>query len=356
MHYLTSLRGIAAFLVLLYHLKGFLHQHAITESVSFLYNNGYLAVDFFFMLSGFIITYTYFQKFSQTPVNQKTVLSFMVKRFARIWPLHVFILFLFLLVPLAHWITDRPIDQVSYNLHTFIYKFLMIDLWFMGASYWNTWNVPSWTISGEFFAYLLFPILVIIVSNKRIRVIAVYLGTLIFIAWLYWVNNFPSLGQGISKLGLLRCFLGFVLGYCIYHFYFIMKDHIHHTTCSVLLFISICFCIYLGFNVEANYFYIPLLFSMILLFLLLSKTFLHTILENKFLIYLGDISYSLYLNHIFVRTIYTMLFLEDASYASLLDLSIIIGGCLLFAHCTYQWVELPMRTYIVRKYQSRFIQ
>lgn len=353
MHYLTSLRGIAAFLVLLYHLKGFLHQHAITDSVSFLYNKGYLAVDFFFMLSGFIITYTYFHKFSQAQLNQKAVISFMVKRFARIWPLHAFILGLFALVPLAFWLTDRPVNQISYSVEGFIYKLFLVDVWFIGAGYWNTWNPPSWTISGEFFAYISFPALVYLVSNNKIKVFGVYIGSLILIGWLYWLNDFASLGQGISKLGLVRCFLGFVLGYCIYHCYILCKNRVQQKSCNTLLIISICSCFYLGFNVVANHFYIPLLFSIILLLILLSKTFLHTILENKALVYLGDISYSLYLNHIFVITIYTMLFLDDAGYATLLDLGIIVGVSLVFAHLTYQWVELPMRRYIVKKYESR---
>lgn len=353
MHYLTSLRGIAAFLVLLYHLKGFLHQHAITDAFSFLYNKGYLAVDFFFMLSGFIITYTYFNKFTHKPLNTQNVFSFMVKRFARIWPLHAFLLCFFLIIPFAFFITGRPVDQSTYSVEGFIYKLLLVDVWFIGSSYWNTWNTPSWTISGEFFAYVSFPILVYFVSNIKLRILMVYLGALVMIAWLYWYHDLASLGQGISKLGLFRCFLGFVLGYCIYHFYIALKDRVHHASCNILLILSISCCVYLGFNVVANHFYIPLFFSMILLLLLLSRNILHRMLENKLLIYLGDISYSLYLNHILVISLYTMLFLEDAQYASLWDLILIIILCFGFAHLTFQFVELPMRKYIVEKYKSR---
>ncbi len=89
MKFLTSLRGIAALLVVLYHIKHWLHAYPITENLGFLYNKGYLAVDFFFILSGFIIAFNYRNQFLDKFTTQKYGI-FIYKRFARVYPLHFF--------------------------------------------------------------------------------------------------------------------------------------------------------------------------------------------------------------------------------------------------------------------------
>lgn len=339
-------------MVLLYHLKGYLHLHTITASFDFLYNKGYLAVDFFFMLSGFIITFTYFEKFHKG-FNTTDITIFMIKRIARIWPLHVFILCSFLLIPLAFAVTSRPINHETFSIIGFVTKLFLIDIWLIGLPHWNTWNTPSWTISGEFFAYIMFPFLVLLLKKSLVRILVTYFLLLFSIAFLYSYFNFISLGQGITKLGLFRCFSGFVIGYCIYHLYIKFNQRYESLYLKLLLVSVIVLCIYLGFNFVSNHYFIPLLFSLMLLLILLTETVVHRFLESPVLVYFGDISYSLYLNHIFIIKLYIMFFLSDESYASLLDISLIISVSLVFSHYTYQFIEIPMRKKIVDYYHCK---
>jgi peptidoglycan/LPS O-acetylase OafA/YrhL len=92
---LTPLRGIAALWVVLYHYCGtaqFFPNLDITPQ-SYLIGKGYLAVDMFFMLSGFVMTHVYFCAFSESV--GRNYRDFLVARIARLYPLHVFILLLF---------------------------------------------------------------------------------------------------------------------------------------------------------------------------------------------------------------------------------------------------------------------
>ncbi|GLR70934.1 acyltransferase family protein [Agaribacter marinus] len=354
MNYLTSLRGIAAFCVVLYHLKYFLHQHDFSNALSFLYNKGYLAVDFFFLLSGFILAYNYAETFSNK-LNFSEIQTFIIKRIARIYPLHVFVLALFLLFPLAFLITDRSIDAKQYSLVALFFKILLVDIWIITGEYWNTWNMPSWTISGELFAYLLLPFVLLVFPKKSTGVFILFCVLVLSIAIMYDFFGFVSLGEGISTLGLFRCVVTFYCGVCLHVFFVKFKDKISNRGAVSLLVFACTSCVVLGFNFTANHFFVPSLFALMLFAFLCSKTPLHTLLNHKGMVYFGEISYSLYLNHIFVIAFYKMLFLADASYASVFDLTAIIVSCIVMSHFTYQYIERPMRRYTVKRWSSRSV-
>jgi peptidoglycan/LPS O-acetylase OafA/YrhL len=98
---LTPLRGVAALWVVLYHYCGtaqFLPNLDITPH-SYLISKGYLAVDMFFILSGFVMAHVYRRTFSESV--SKHYRGFLVARIARLYPLHVFILALFILAATA---------------------------------------------------------------------------------------------------------------------------------------------------------------------------------------------------------------------------------------------------------------
>jgi len=350
MTYLTSLRGIAAFLVLLYHLKIFLHQHELTNNFSFLYNKAYLAVDFFFILSGFILSLSYYEKFSKA-ITSKNISQFIIKRIARIWPLHIFILCCFISIPSVLYLTERSIDNSQFSAMSFLTKTFLVDLWFVGHDYWKSWNTPSWTISGEFLAYLLFPFMARGFSNSFKTILLIYILLLSAIALAYEFFGFVSLGEGITSLGLLRCIFSFAIGICIFCVYEHIKAKVTNKTGIFIAVFGFTSFVFLAYNFTSNHFFVPLLFSMTILGLVLSKSLFHDWLSTPKLVYFGEISYSLYLNHVFVITWYIMLFLPDAGYASLFDISAIILISVLSAHFTYQWVEKPMR----KKLNNKFI-
>ena len=80
-HVLDAWRGIAALLVALERL----HAHGVFYSLPFV-RNSYLFVDFFFVLSGFVIAHAYADKIT----DARSALTFALRRFGRLWPLHIF--------------------------------------------------------------------------------------------------------------------------------------------------------------------------------------------------------------------------------------------------------------------------
>lgn len=86
----TGLRGIAALLVVLYHIH-FAAPRLPFENWSPFLSRGYLMVDLFFILSGFIISYVY----NRPDMAVMKTGNFLIKRIIRLYPLHVFCLFLF---------------------------------------------------------------------------------------------------------------------------------------------------------------------------------------------------------------------------------------------------------------------
>lgn len=142
---LTSLRFFAALLVLLYH--GTAGIQTLPTGLSGILRNGGMGVSLFFILSGFVLTYTYHGM-------SVSLRDFFAARFARIYPVY-----LFSLIVAAPFFFKKYIE----NGHGGTIPALLIGKVFLIQSWvpWMTenWNVPSWSLSTEAFFYLLFPAL-----------------------------------------------------------------------------------------------------------------------------------------------------------------------------------------------------
>ncbi|MEM9410398.1 MAG: acyltransferase, partial [Planctomycetota bacterium] len=149
---LTGLRGIAAVWVLLLHFGDELTTFAPAFGcLEPFYSKGHHGVDLFFVLSGLIITYVY-QRVESWDVENGV--DFIVKRLARIYPVHLAtLLFLALMVTLASAAGIQLGGDYSvgeFFIHLFLLHGFQTEL---------SWNYPSWSISSEFFAYVvIFPI------------------------------------------------------------------------------------------------------------------------------------------------------------------------------------------------------
>lgn len=142
---LTGLRGIAALWVVLFHVRGLLSLPPVLDAIA---GSGYLAVDVFFMLSGFVLAYQYGEH------SRVSWRAFVWRRFARIAPLHVAITLGLVIVVLARgwW------SQEAYAPQHLVAHLLLVQAWSPAAA--AAWNEPSWSVSAEWFAYLIFPVLV----------------------------------------------------------------------------------------------------------------------------------------------------------------------------------------------------
>jgi peptidoglycan/LPS O-acetylase OafA/YrhL len=157
LHALTGLRAFAAAWVVLYHFRADIKLLAPSlEPLWPLLDSGYAGVDVFFVLSGFIISYTYLSRLGR-PAGSETG-RYLWLRLARLYPVHLFMLAIFavILVP-GGFREARPADILT-NLTSedFFRQILLMHAWTTDGN--HAWNYPAWSISSEWFAYLVFPI------------------------------------------------------------------------------------------------------------------------------------------------------------------------------------------------------
>ncbi len=157
---LTSLRFAAAMWVVVYHYWPALTAAAMPGLVA----KGYLGVELFFVLSGFILSHVYLQSFGDGGFRYG---SFLWARLARIYPLHLATLAgLGLLIGGAALLGVKAGDQVLI-LSSLPAQLTLTQAW--GLAPHGGWNHPSWSISAEWFAYLTFPAFAWVAWRLRAR-------------------------------------------------------------------------------------------------------------------------------------------------------------------------------------------
>ena len=211
---LESLRGVAACLVLLF------HSHFIvgTKSLDFV-KNSYLFVDFFFILSGFVLTLAYADKIRQGLAFRE----YISLRLGRIYPLHLFMLLVWVpyILGKQYFISAGygGVDQFEHNnAYSFVSNLFLVHA--MGVHDYLSWNHPSWSISVEFFTYIAFFILLLTLDRSGSRIFPL----LIIIpgyAFLFSVNPAGQM-DGTYDYGFIRCMSAFYCGVLLYRW----KDEI----------------------------------------------------------------------------------------------------------------------------------
>ena len=151
---LTGIRALAALLVLGMHTEQ--NVPAGLDSLLPFFARGYLGVDFFFVLSGFIITHVYFASLASP--SRSAVQIFLWHRLIRLYPVHITVLAgLVAIVSLAHAAGFTFNNPQEWQWNELLWQLTLLHAWGVTAS--PGWNAPSWSISAEWFAYLLFPLL-----------------------------------------------------------------------------------------------------------------------------------------------------------------------------------------------------
>ena len=156
---LTPLRGIAALMVVIFHFSIFITP-LIDPQVSLGMRRWYLLVDFFFVLSGFIMMHVYGGWF-EANVSRGTYWKYLGAQFARIYPLHLvtllWVVSLFALFRAKGIYLDANASAVG-DFSKIPEHLLLLHGFDMPRT--GTWNTPSWSIAAEWLMYLVFPFLV----------------------------------------------------------------------------------------------------------------------------------------------------------------------------------------------------
>lgn len=300
---LTGIRGIAALWVVIYHYNGIVN-YGKDNYTGKLLSNGYCAVDIFFLLSAFVMCLAYSGEFKKQ-ISIQSYITFIKKRFARIYPAYFFWTFMFLAFEF-------------FRFSSFNYKKVVINLLLVQNLFNHSAIAPVfWSLSSEWILYILFPFLYYFLQKTENSYIKIFL-ILISIIGIY---SLPSLDNFVidNSIGLLaihptgsiesiiginsiaRCFFSYVIG--INLFLLIIGNNsisfpwMRLSKYSAIMGILIISC----FGRSPETYSLILVCSIILISALyLDKEKEDSFFASKFVYFLGQISYSVYLCHIFI--------------------------------------------------------
>ncbi len=203
---LDAWRGICASLVALEHLSttSVLHQNALTR-------HSYRFVDFFFVLSGVVVAHAYRERLQR---DRSAVRPFLIRRIGRLWPLHVAMLAAFVVIECGVGLASRAglsLGHAAFSdkntLGAIPANLVLVHSW--GIFDRLTWNAPSWSISTEFFAYMLFAAICALAPSRRSGWVW---GVLVIGSALVTVLVAPLGMRSTFDFGLARCVYGFTAG------------------------------------------------------------------------------------------------------------------------------------------------
>ncbi|MDX8445971.1 acyltransferase family protein [Mesorhizobium captivum] len=290
---LDSWRGICACMVALFHFDVFSH-------LTFLpfVRHAYLFVDFFFVLSGFVIAANYRSRLAEG----FGIGRFMILRLGRIYPLHALTLLLF--IPI-----DAAKDGIGPNLLQAIVTNVFL-LQGLGVNPQNWLNFVSWSISTEFAAYVIFGIVV------------TRLGTSMW-PWLLPIIAGPVVIATMSPhgmdttydYGLVRCLYGFALGVVCFDVrerFPLLKQRLSPAAETLLEAAS--FVLAVGYvSVAASSLPLsigsPLIFALVVLVFAREGGSVSAMLTAPFMLFVGTLTYSIYMMHPLVRSLVRAAFL-----------------------------------------------
>lgn len=198
---LDAWRGICACLVMFYHFRATSHIYDLT-----LVRNSLFFVDFFFVLSGFIISANYFDQLR----DGSGLWRFVLLRLGRLYPLHLFVLTAFVVFDLLWLSVGVDMFHGPHSPESLVTNLLLLNA--MGIHDGLTWNYPSWSIGAEFYTYVTFAVLALWFPRCSGWVFA---G--LALACLAVLEYRAPLGIGSgNQFGFVRALYGFLLGHFVW--------------------------------------------------------------------------------------------------------------------------------------------
>ena len=333
---LTGIRGYAAIWVVLYHMRSgldvLLQGH---DSIRSIVSVGFLGVDLFAVLSGFIISLTYAERLSQP--SRKVILSFLWLRLARIYPILLVVLGFF--VGAGMWRKGMGDLGATLTDPTFWMQALMLNGWGFESRW--AYNVPSWTVSSEWLCYLAFPLLAPLLIRVRDGRLALALAGATIIATILAMRavGHPYFAAFLD-FGWLRIAGEFLAGCWLYRGMSAQK--IEQLPWGWIGLGALALAIYSCTN--AQHWLTVICFTVLVYALAQNREPLRSIFGNRASVFLGEISYSVYLVHWFVLSELMPVVEPQLSHVALSGkLALAFGITLLLATLTYFTVERPAR-------------
>ncbi|KZX80783.1 hypothetical protein A3715_07915 [Oleiphilus sp. HI0009] len=287
---LEALRGVAAVMVVLYHSNFYVWEGGVP-----LVKNSWLFVDFFFVLSGYVMCLAYREKIR----NQVSFGIYIGLRLFRLFPLHAVVLLAWLpIIGAKLWYFNAGyggVDpSITENTSTFFVTFFLLNS--LGLE--GGWNPASWSISAELVAYTVFFFVVRVSGFRALPRVA------LFIAALFYAIGFSYKGPFSPytwDFGFLRSIPAFFLGVWVYHlkadFLSVARPDLAEMATLILIALSISM---VSTNIYFAYVAVICFVISIRVFSQHESGILGRLLESKPMLLIGKYSYSIYMVHMLV--------------------------------------------------------
>lgn len=292
---LTSLRFFAALMVFFSHLSFLVQSDSpvVARFFNEVMYEGYIGVTFFFVLSGFILSYAHHGRCSGYR-------AYMLSRLARIYPLHA--LTLLFAIPLFLVIREFPTDLGKY-FSALAYNATLTQALNSSSSYYFSFNAPSWSLSVELFFYALFPL----VTGLRTKVVLVIAFSIITlkVALVEFVK--PSSVHYLFYICPPLRLADFLIGMLLFRFYLVMPTpHARSATllqCGSLMLLA-AFLYFGRYVSQAHrfdvYYVVPM--ALVIFAFAFQSGALARAISGRLLMLWGEASFAFYLVHQLIIT------------------------------------------------------
>lgn len=343
---LDGFRGIFALMIILDHAG---NNTILTQN--FLVRNSDYFVDYFFVLSGFVISYNYAGKIK----NFDSFKDFILKRIIRLYPLLLYttlLLFGFVVIRKILGASNSP-DSYGFLSYKLADTLTLMDSTPLFGSFLSI-NYPSWSISSEMISYTLFGFaLFAFKKNATASLLLLFTGCALFFIY---KDYYPF----IVDFGFIRGLFCFILGYfvCVFSGKIITPQF---STTSELLFIS---GLLLSFKYITLTYAItfPFIFGVGIFIFINGKGIVSHFLESRPIQFLGRVSYSVYLNHALVLILVHKVFFDffklnkSGILINIMYISAAIILTVIYSYFTNKYIETGVGNLLKRKFVKKNIK
>jgi peptidoglycan/LPS O-acetylase OafA/YrhL len=287
---MTGVRGAAAVFVMIYHFE--IDHIPLSGSLPTLLSHGYLAVDLFFVLSGFVMAHVYGSSFLN---GQFRYGEFLWHRLARIYPLYITMTLAFLALEIAKtW-------HAGFGPYTLVSNLVMMQV----LGNWPSIDPPAWSVSAEMVAYLLFPLIALLcLASSRVTALLLASAALVSILTLVLSASHHYIGSDIAKGPLdlffapftaIRCLVGFTLGQVVWRFH--KQPAVMSLTSRSSVQIAVASLALIALTRPGSDFLVYGLIVLLILCLGTDRGAVSHFFASRPLHFLGTISFAIYLVH-----------------------------------------------------------
>jgi peptidoglycan/LPS O-acetylase OafA/YrhL len=287
---LTGLRFFAALLVFCSHLK----WDKAAPSLDVLFTQGYVGVSFFFVLSGFVLSYSYADKLTSGRLGK---VKYMLLRCARLSPLHVLTAAPFIWIAASHHRLD-PAGTLA-NL-------LFLHSWIPSSNFYFSLNAPSWSLSDEMFFYASFAVLAFLSFKARVKLWAALMLTVLSSAFIVeaFFSHLRIAGEHNLAHWLFYIFPGFrilefLTGMLLFDFWRAGKlANIQGTWLAIpLLLVAMYWGSHIPESLRVSLYYLPFVTFLLASHLTARPTLSSRFFSARLMVLLGEASFAFYMIH-----------------------------------------------------------